>query len=516
MGKNKAEPLECSRLPYRFPALMIIIRELDPVATDVRPPRLRKTEAAAEAPTSYLGGSVTNSARRQFRGFPFLYFRRGSWRLFYFVRLRTRAASGLLMQKKSSNWAWVPPLYFIEGLPNAIVASLSVGYYMSMGVGNAKAAMLTSGLYLPWFLKGLWGPFVDSVSTKRKWIFFCTAIFAVCFAGLALAGFFPRWIAASALMFWTLGFASATFDIAADGFYMLALDDKSQSFFVGIRNAFYRIAVLFGQGAMLVIAGYFGKFFDSPSGGWAVAFLTCAAVCSIAAAYFSKVLPRPQTDAPRADSSAGEIMRNMRSAFAEFFSKRHILSILAFVLFYRFAEAQLLKIVQPFLYHGADAGGLGLSLETIGVIYGTAAPVALLGGGIVGGIFISKTGLKRAMLPMALAMNLPNVIYVYMAIVLPQSHIEIASLICVEQFGYGFGFAGYMVYLMWASAGGNRTSTYAIFTSFMALGIMFPGFFSGSIQESVGYLKFFEWVLICTLVSFFVSYLAYRTLRDER
>ena len=167
----------------------------------------------------------------------------------------------MLMQKKSSNWAWVPPLYFIEGLPNAIVASLSVGYYMSMGVGNAKAAMLTSGLYLPWFLKGLWGPFVDSVSTKRKWIFFCTALFAVCFAGLALAGFFPRWIAASALMFWTLGFASATFDIAADGFYMLALDDKSQSFFVGIRNAFYRIAVLFGQGAMLVIAGYFGKFF---------------------------------------------------------------------------------------------------------------------------------------------------------------------------------------------------------------------------------------------------------------
>ena len=420
----------------------------------------------------------------------------------------------LAYAKKSSNWAWVPPLYFIEGLPNAIVASLSVGYYMSMGVGNAKAAMLTSGLYLPWFLKGLWGPFVDSVSTKRKWIFFCTALFAVCFAGLALAGFFPRWIAASALMFWTLGFASATFDIAADGFYMLALDDKSQSFFVGIRNAFYRIAVLFGQGAMLVIAGYFGKFFDSPSGGWAVAFLTCAAVCSIAAAYFSKALPRPQTDAPRADSSAGEIVRNMRSAFAEFFSKRHILSILAFVLFYRFAEAQLLKIVQPFLYHGADAGGLGLSLETIGIIYGTAAPIALLGGGIIGGIFISKTGLKRAMLPMALAMNLPNVIYVYMAIVLPQSHIEIASLICVEQFGYGFGFAGYMVYLMWASAGGNRTSTYAIFTSFMALGIMFPGFFSGAVQEFLGYAGFFEWVLFCTLVSFFVTYLAYRTLRD--
>lgn len=418
------------------------------------------------------------------------------------------------MQKTRSHWAWVPPLYFIEGLPNAVVASLSVGYYMSMGVGNAQAAMLTSGLYLPWFLKGLWGPFVDSVSSKRRWILLCSAVFAACFAGLAAAGFMPRWIAASALMFWTLGFASATFDIAADGFYMLALDEKSQSFFVGIRNAFYRAAVLFGQGATLVIAGVFRDFFDSPAGGWAVAFLLCAAIAAMSAAYFSAALPKPASDAPRAAPSARGIFTDMRAAFAEFFARKGIVSILAFVLFYRFAEAQLLKIVQPFLYHGRELGGLGLPLESIGLVYGSAAPAALLCGGILGGILISKTGLKKALFPMAVAMNAPNAIYVYMARALPESLPEIAALICFEQFGYGFGFAGYMVYLMRASDGKNRTSAYAIYTSFMALGIMAPGFFSGAVQEFLGYAGFFEWVLLCTLVSFLVTYLAFRTLRD--
>ncbi len=418
------------------------------------------------------------------------------------------------MQKTRSHWAWVPPLYFIEGLPNAVVASLSVGYYMSMGVGNAQAAMLTSGLYLPWFLKGLWGPFVDSVSSKRRWILFCSAVFAACFAGLAAAGFMPRWIAASALMFWTLGFASATFDIAADGFYMLALDEKSQSFFVGIRNAFYRAAVLFGQGATLVIAGRCRDFFDSAAGGWAVAFLLCAAIAAMSAAYFSRVLPAPASDARRAGSSARLVAANMRKAFAEFFARKGVVSILAFVLFYRFAEAQLLKIVQPFLYHGRELGGLGLPLESIGLVYGAASPAALLCGGVLGGILVSKTGLKRALFPMAIAMNAPNAIYVYMAHALPESLAEIASLICFEQFGYGFGFAGYMVYLMRASEGENKTSAYAIYTSFMALGIMAPGFFSGAVQEFLGYAGFFEWVLLCTLVSFFVTYLAYRTLRD--
>lgn len=420
------------------------------------------------------------------------------------------------MSQIRNSWLWVPPLYFIEGLPNAIVASLSVGFYMSMGMGNSEAAMLTSGLYLPWFLKGLWGPFVDSVSSKRRWIVFCTCVFVLCFAGLAAANFLPCWVVASALMFWTLGFASATYDIAADGFYMLALDDKKQSFFVGIRNACYRVAVLFGQGAMLVIAGYFKNFFDSPAGGWAIAFLTCAAIAAISAGLFVRVLPKPAADSARPDSSAVLIFANIKGAFCEFFSKKHILSILAFVLFYRFAEAQLLKIVQPFLYHGAEQGGLGLPLETIGIIYGTAAPIALLGGGIIGGIFISKVGLKKAIFPMAFAMNIPNIIYAYMACVLPESHLQISGLICIEQFGYGFGFAGYMVYLMWASAGKNRTSTYAIFTSFMALGIILPGFFSGAIQESIGYARFFDWVLFCTLVSFYVTYLAYRTLSEKK
>lgn len=416
------------------------------------------------------------------------------------------------MSENTSRWAWIPPLYFIEGLPNAVVASLSVGYYMSMGLDNAQIAKLTSCLYLPWFLKGFFGSFVDSVATKRKWIFFCSILFAVCFAGLAFAGFLPNWITVSALGFWILGFASASYDIAADGFYMLALDERRQSFFVGIRNAFYRLSVPFGQGAMLVVAGRCGKLLDSPQGGWAVAFLTCALITAGAGAFFLKVLPHPQADSERAGFDSREILRNMGTAFGEFFRKKGFLSILAFVLFYRFAEAQLLKIVQPFLNAARDCGGLGISLENIGWIYGTAAPVALLGGGIVGGLFVAKAGLKKAIWPMALAMNLPNAIYVYLAYVQPQSLLEVSGLLCAEQFGYGLGFAGYMVYLMKAAAGENRTSTYAIFTSFMALGIILPGFYSGEIQQKLGYCGFFEWVLLCTLVSFFVTFLAYRTL----
>lgn len=419
------------------------------------------------------------------------------------------------MVNTKSAWRWIPPLYFIEGLPNAIVGSLAVMYYTSMGMSNADTAMLTSGLYLPWVLKGLWGAVVDSISTKRKWIAVCTSIFALCFGGLAIAGFMPCWIAASALMFWILGFASATFDISADGFYMLALDEKRQSFFVGIRNAVYRIAALFGQGAMLIIAGKSADFFESTAGGWAIAFLVCLLIALVCVPLFVKTLPYPLEDIQRKSESMRNLWSNIKDAICEFFSKKNILSILAFVLFYRFAEAQLVKIVQPFLRDSVANGGLGMSLERIGLLYGTFAAIALFAGGILGGIFISKIGLKRAIFIMALAINLPNIIYVYLAFAQPQSDIVIGLLISLEQFGYGFGFAGYMVYLMYASSGGSRTSSYALFTSFMALGMMLPGFFSGLLQETLGYLGFFEWILCATLVSFFVTYLAYRTINTK-
>lgn len=411
--------------------------------------------------------------------------------------------------------SWLSSLYFIEGLPNAIVGSLSVGYYKSMGMENSTIAMLTSALYLPWVLKGFWGPLVDSYSSKRNWIFFCIAVFFACFLGLSIAQFSEHWVMLSASIFWLLGFASATYDISADGFYMLALDEKQQSFFVGIRNAFYRVAVLFGQGVMMIIASFGENVFGNIGAGWAVSFGVCAFVVGVSLPFLKATLPLAEEDIARKSDSVCDVFKNIAKAFKEFFQKKHIVVILAFVLLYRFAEAQLLRIVQPFLLDDISVGGLGMSKAQMGFIYGTVAPVVLLAGGVLGGIFISKRGLAKSLLVMALAINLPNFIYVYMAQFQPQNMLFNAVLISIEQFGYGFGFAGYMVFLMWASAGENKTSSYAICTSLMALGIIFPGFFSGEIQQGLGYLNFFWWIMVSTLVSFAVSILAIKIVKKS-
>ncbi len=403
----------------------------------------------------------------------------------------------------------------MEGLPNAIVASLSVGYYKSMGMSNASIGMLTSFLYLPWVIKGFWGPLVDSYSQKRKWIFACAGIFFVCFAGLSLAQFTEHWVFLSACIFWLLGFASATFDISADGFYMLALSSKEQSFYIGIRNAFYRVAVLFGQGAMLAIAGFSKNLFGGIERGWAVSFGVCALVMGFCIFVLKISLPRAEADIAKNTNKIVDVFNGIVRAFVEFFTKKNILSILAFVIFYRFAEAQLTKIVQPFLLDSIEQGGLGMSETQVGLVYGTIAPITLLGGGILGGILISKIGLVRSLFGMVCALNLPNIIYVYMAIFQPQNVVLNSVLIAFEQFGYGFGFSGYMVFLIWASKGENRTSSYAICTSLMALGILLPGFFSGLIQEEIGYVHFFEWIMLSTLVSFTVAMWAIKTIKKS-
>ena len=411
--------------------------------------------------------------------------------------------------------SWLSVLYFVEGLPNAIVASLSVGFYKSMGMDNASIAMLTSFLYLPWVIKGFWGPLVDSYSQKRKLIFDCAGGFFICFLGLALAQFSEHWVFLTACIFWLLGFISATFDISADGFYMLALTSQEQSFYVGIRNAFYRVAVLFGQGAMLAIAGYSKELFGGIERGWAVSFGICALVMGVGIFVLKLSLPHSQVDVVRTTRNVADILRGIVRAFKEFFTKKNIFCILAFVIFYRFAEAQLLRIVQPFFMDSIQNGGLGMSETQVGFVYGTVAPIALLGGGILGGMLISKIGLVRCMLIMACALNLPNLIYVYMAMFQPQDMLLNSAFIAIEQFGYGFGFSGFMVFLMWASKGENQTSSYAICTSLMALGIVLPGCFSGAIQMSVGYVGFFEWIMVSTLVSFAVTIWAVKTVKKS-
>lgn len=408
-------------------------------------------------------------------------------------------------------WSWIPCLYFLEGLPNTVVMTVSVLFYTSLGMSATSVAALTSALYLPWVIKPFWSPLVDTVSTKRKWILACALAFALAFFALSLSPFSENWAMLSIAGFWFLGISSATFDIAADGFYMLALSTQNQAFFVGIRNSFYRLSMIFGNGGLLYIAGFAGGKFGGEKWGWATAFFVCAIVSLIGFFWFSKFLPSPENlAAARKSPSLNEFF----ACFKKFFLRRGILLMMCYILFYRFAESQLCKIMPIFLKAEISEGGLGLSLETIGVIHGVVAPIALFGGGILGGFLISKFGLEKCIVPMAFAMNLPNLLYLFLAVYLPQNLFFIGGCVFAEQFGYGLGFSSYMMYLIFASKGEFKTAFYAICTGFMALGLQLPGAVSGYLKDSFGFVGFFEIAMLATLVSFFATFCALKTLKD--
>lgn len=413
------------------------------------------------------------------------------------------------MQTKTDNtWAWLAPLYFMEGLPNVVVSVAAVVFYSEMGLDVATVAMLTSMLYLPWVLKPFWSPIVDAISTKRKWILAALFAFIIAFFALALAPLTGSWVLLSCAAFWILGISSATFDIAGDGFYMLALDKTRQAFFVGIRNSFYRIAVVVGQGGLIWLAGALVvRFGFLKNQAWSACFFACALVCALSLVVLRRALPKPISDCERKIKSFSALYDDFKACFVGFFARKGIFTILAYILFYRFSEAQLAKIVPLFLKADKCDGGLGFSLETFGKIQ-MFSPLALFAGGILGGIFIAKKGLAKTLLTMALFMNLPNVIYVLLAYYLPSNSVLVCAGICVEQFGYGFGFAGYMMYLISVSKGEFKTAFYAICTGIMALGLVLPGAVSGAILAQVGYLNFFIWALCATIISFAVTIIA--------
>ncbi len=400
-------------------------------------------------------------------------------------------------------WGWVPSLYFAQGLPNAAVATLSVVLYKNLGVSNADIALYTSWLYLPWVIKPLWSPLVELLGRKRLWIVATQFLLGAVFAAVALAIPGPGYFRATLALFWLLAFSSATHDIAADGFYLLALPEHQRAAFVGVRSTFFRVAMIAGQGGLVWLAGAWMERGRTAPQAWSGVFGLLVAVFVAAGLYHQFALPRPQGDgpAPRGRDLAGDWWR----VFAAFFRKPGIVTALAFMLFYRFAEAQLVKLVQPFLLDPRAAGGLALTTKQLGLIYNSIGVATLLGGGLLGGWAVSRLGLRRLLWPMALALNVPNLVYVYLSVAQPQSLVAIGGAIAVEQFGYGFGFAAYMLYLMLFAEGENKTAHYAICTGFMALGMMVPGMWSGWLQEHVGYAGFFGWVCLATIPSFVVT-----------
>lgn len=400
-------------------------------------------------------------------------------------------------------WRWIPSLYFAQGIPYVAVMTLSVVLYKNLQVSNAEIALYTSWLYLPWVIKPLWSPVVELYRTKRFWIVLLQFAMAGALALVALTLSGPTFFAASLAIFWLLAFSSATHDIAADGFYLLALPAHQQSAFVGVRSTFYRLAMIAGQGGLVWLAGTWHERTGNAATAWSWVFAVCAGFFAVAAVHHAFFLPRPEAGPVRAETAG--FVRAYWEVFAAFFRKKGVVAMLAFLLLYRFAEAQLLKLVPPFLLDGRAVGGLGLSTQEVGIIYGTIGVLALTLGGLAGGAVIARFGLKRLLWPMLLSMYAPNVVFIVLALVQPTNLLVIGSSLAIEQFGYGFGFTAYMVYMMMIADGEHRTAHYALCTGFMALGMMLPGMAAGWLQEKLGYPSFFIWVCLATIPSFLAT-----------
>ena len=406
--------------------------------------------------------------------------------------------------KARSPWAWIPTLYFAEGLPYVAVMTIAVIMYKKLGISNTDIALYTGWLYLPWVIKPFWSPFVDLVKTKRWWTVTMQLIIAVGFACIAFALPTSLFFRLTLAAFWLVAFTSATHDIAADGFYMHGLSDHEQSLFVGIRSTFYRIATVAGQGLLVILAGHLEDSTGDIPFSWVVVFGVLSVFFLLVGIYHAWVLPKPVSDHPVENVTAKNIVREFFMTFKTFFQKEHALTAILFMLLYRLPEAQLVKLISPFMLDPTEKGGLALTTEQVGWAYGTVGIIGLTIGGILGGIAASRGGLKKWLWPMVCAITLPDLVYVYLSYALPESLLAVNICVFIEQFGYGFGFTAYMLYLIYFSEGEHKTSHYAICTGFMALGMMLPGMAAGWLQEMLGYRHFFIWTIICCLATFIV------------
>lgn len=398
------------------------------------------------------------------------------------------------------SWLWVPSLYFAEGIPYVIVMTIAAIMYKRLGLNNEEITLYTSWLYLPWVIKPFWSPVVDLLKSKRWWIIVMQLILGASMAGVAFTIKVPHFVQWTLVFFWLMAFSSATHDIAADGFYMLALEEHEQSMFVGVRSTFYRVATIVGQGLLVMFAGTMEVFYRNPFSAWMATFFVCTATFLLLFCYHAFMLPRP-----RQDSSRHLELKEFAATFKSFFLKPQFLVAVIFMLLYRFPEALLIKICPLFMLDPVSKGGLGMTTAEVGFVQGTVGVIGLLLGGILGGVLVASKGLKKMLLPMVLSITLPHVVYIFLAYYQTESLALINISVFLEQFGYGFGFTAYMLYMMYFSQGKNTTAHYAFCTGFMALSMMLPGLFAGALQQAVGYLNFFIIVLCLTPLTFIAA-----------
>lgn len=420
-----------------------------------------------------------------------------------------------LIPEKKNPWWWIPSLYMAEGLPYFAVNTLTVIMYTNMGVSLTEMAFFTGWLYLPWVIKPFWSPFIDLFKTKRWWILAMQLAMAIGLGGVAL--FLPGsyFFTLTLVFFWLIAFFSATHDVSADGLYLLALDSHQQAAFVGVRSTFYRVASIAGQGGVVMLAGFLETTLGDIPQAWAYVFAFLSVFFFILSIYHFFVLPR-QEGSGEYNMSSKSVIKDFFKTFVTFFKKPQIFAALLFMLLYRLPEALCIKLVQPFLLASREGGGLGLTTTEAGFVNGTIGVIGLLAGGILGGLAISKGGLKRLLYPMAASLTLPCGFYCILAMFQPEDFYMISGAIFIEQFGYGFGFSAYMLYLLYFSRGKSPTSHYAFCTAFMAIGMMVPGMFAGMIYQLLesyeifadgfnqGFVNFFWIVFFSSVFTFLV------------
>ncbi len=419
---------------------------------------------------------------------------------------------------KKSPWAWVPTLYFAEGLPNVLVTGVAAVMYMQMGLSDTELALYTGWLNLPWIIKPLWSPFIDLLRTKRWWILSMQILIGAALAGVAFTLNTPLWFQMSMCCLFIMAFASATHDISADGFYMIELDEHTQTYFVGIRNTFYRLAVIFGNGVLVAIPGVLSVYFHcSIAFAWSIVFYGIAGIFIGLWLYHGWILPNSEVRGRKGTEerkSASEIWSGLRHTLLTFFTKfpvRVTVTAICFMLLYRFPEALLNTMTKTFLMRPNSEGGLGMAPTEYGLAYGTVGLIGLTLGGILGGILVSRDGMKRWLWPLVCAITLPDAVYIYLAYAMPSvasvwGLTLVSTCLFVEQFGYGLGFTVLTLYMLYYSQGEFKTSHYSICTGISYLGLMLPGMVSGWVKDAVGYQTFFIIVMASCSLTFLVTW----------
>ena len=403
---------------------------------------------------------------------------------------------------------WIPTLYFAESIPNAVVSDTATFMYTDFKLSTDQLGLITGLMYWAWVVKPMWSPMVDLVKTKRWWIVLTELLLAGSFLGLAVAIRSPNWLIWTQVCLWVMALTSATQDIAADGFYMLGLNEREQAGYSGFRGTFYKLGMLAAKGVLLWAAGRLTTrlgFFD----GWSSMMIIPGIFFGTMALYHWLVLPRPAADVARVPESAAVFWSGYRTTFSTFFAKPGVLRAIAFMLLFRLAEVQVLAMAPPFLKGKLEVGGLAMGSEEVGLAYGVFALAGIIVGGLAAGAMVAAKGLRAWYWLMIVVMHLPNLAFLYLAFTQDNTFWVVTTCLVIEQFGYGFGFTVYVLYLMYFAKGELQTSHYAIATGFMAMSVMFPKMISGYVQKSLGFKGFFIYVAVCTLPSFYVAWMAW-------